>query len=100
MNLPPVKSAIASAMIAAFVTVFALPAAAGERQLKVITQLLHPISIIKFGQWNEARKRSESWPWSVDAQSWGKRFSSKAEAIVEIKTGAADRRAQYWRAQY
>jgi soluble lytic murein transglycosylase-like protein len=112
MTLPPVKSAIASAMIAAFVAVFALPAAASEqpagsqpahvdakadartcedliataeRQLKVPTQLLHAISIVESGRWNEARNRSEPWPWTVYAQSRGQRFASKAEAIAEIE---------------
>ena len=86
MNLPSVNSTIASVTIAAFVVVFVLPATASEqpavnqpahvdaeadartcedliataeRQLKVPTQLLHAISIVESGRWNEARNRSE-----------------------------------------
>jgi hypothetical protein len=59
--------------------------AEAERALDIPTQLLQAIGLVESGVWNEARARSVAWPWTVYAQKRGRRFASKAEAVVEVR---------------
>ena len=56
-----------------------------ERIYGIPERLLQSISIVESGRWDDQRKATIAWPWTVMAEGNGKYFSSKAEAIAEVK---------------
>lgn len=59
--------------------------AEAEKNLDIPSQLLLAIATVESGVWNAERARSTAWPWTVYARQQGRRFASKAEALVNIK---------------
>lgn len=58
---------------------------AAEASLTIPAQLLHAISVVESGRWDDKLERQVPWPWTIYAENRGRVFSSKAAAIKEIK---------------
>ncbi len=56
-----------------------------ERVYGIPPQLLDAISKVESGRWDDARRVTVAWPWTVTAQGNGKYFPSKAEAVAEVR---------------
>ena len=56
-----------------------------ERVYGIPPQLLDAISKVESGRWDDERRVTVAWPWTVTAQGNGKYFRSKAEAIAEVR---------------
>ena len=74
----------------------ALPAAGAERACAdqaaryeqtygIPSRLLDAISKVESGRWDEDRRVTVAWPWTVTARGNGKYFPSKAEAVAEVR---------------
>ena len=55
-----------------------------ERLQQIPDRLLHAISLVEFGRWDNDRRASFAWPWTVTAEGEGRFLPSKAEAIAEV----------------
>ena len=53
-----------------------------EQALDLPPHLLHAISKVESGRWDEARSALSAWPWTVMAEGRGRYLPSKAAAIV------------------
>lgn len=56
-----------------------------ERLYGIPSQLLDAISIVESGRFDQTRKATLAWPWTVTANGEGKYFPSKAEAVAEVR---------------
>jgi len=59
--------------------------ARAERRMGVPKGLLAAISLAETGRWDENRRASFAWPWTVTAEGRGRYFDTKAEAIAEVE---------------
>jgi hypothetical protein len=92
----------AAALVSALVSAGAGPAAAAlpggaadhlcadqtgrfEQAYGIPPQLLDAISKVESGRWDDVRRATVAWPWTVTAEGNGKYFPSKAEAIAEVR---------------
>ena len=66
-------------------TMCAAETARAERAYDIPTRLLDSISIVESGRWNNGRRASVAWPWTVTAAGEGKFFPTKAEAVAEVR---------------
>ena len=58
---------------------------AAERAMGIPQHLLSAIALAETGRWDEASRASFAWPWTVMAQGRGRYFSTKQEAVAEVK---------------
>jgi hypothetical protein len=56
-----------------------------ERAEGIPVHLLTAISLAETGRWDEDRRASFAWPWTVTAGGEGRYFNTKAEAVAEVK---------------
>lgn len=56
-----------------------------EEKYQIKEHLLSTIANVETGRWNEKHQQKLAWPWTINAQSKGKFFKTKAEAVREIK---------------
>jgi Transglycosylase SLT domain len=63
----------------------AIEAGRFERIYGIPERLLHAIAMVESGRWDDKSRATIAWPWTVTADGNGKYFSSKAEAITEVK---------------
>ncbi len=56
-----------------------------ERLLAVPDRLLHAISLVESGRWDDSRKESFAWPWTVTAEGEGHFLPGKAEAVALVR---------------
>lgn len=56
-----------------------------ERAYGIPAHLLDAISVVESGRWDDQRKATVAWPWTVMAQGNGKFFPTKGEAIAEVQ---------------
>jgi hypothetical protein len=63
----------------------AAEAAASERVYGIPPALLHAISIVESGRYDQTRKAVIAWPWTVTAEGEGHYLPSKAEAIALVR---------------
>ncbi len=57
----------------------------GERELGIPRRLLHAISLVESGRWNERARTTKAWPWTVMAEGRGRYLPSKAAAVAEVR---------------
>jgi len=62
----------------------AAEASRAERAYGIPEQLLHAISIVESGHWDEARRATIAWPWTISTGGDGKFFPTKSEAVAEV----------------
>lgn len=60
-------------------------AARQEQAASMPDRLLFAISLAETGRWDENRRESYAWPWSVTSGGDGQFFPTKAAAIAEVK---------------
>jgi hypothetical protein len=53
--------------------------------------ILVAIAKAETGRWDEARRESFAWPWTVTAEGEGRYFATKAEALAEVRRLKAKR---------
>ncbi|MDA8231557.1 MAG: transglycosylase SLT domain-containing protein [Magnetospirillum sp.] len=56
-----------------------------ESRYGIPPQLLDAISIVESGRWDDVRRATIAWPWTVTAAGQGKYFPTKADAVAEVK---------------
>ncbi len=56
-----------------------------EQLYGIPAQLLDAISIVESGRWNESRRATTAWPWTITANGEGQYLPTKAEAVAEVK---------------
>lgn len=56
-----------------------------EQQYHIKKHLLSTISSVETGRYNETRKQTLAWPWTINAQGKGRYFASKEEAVKAVK---------------
>jgi hypothetical protein len=56
-----------------------------ERQLAIPDRLLHAISLVESGRWDQDHKANLAWPWTIMAEGEGRFLPSKQAAIDEVK---------------
>ena len=56
-----------------------------ERAEGVPGHLLRAISLAETGRWDEKRRASFAWPWTVTSGGEGRYYASKAEAVAEVR---------------
>ena len=56
-----------------------------ERAMHIPDRLLHAISLVESGRWDNDHRASFAWPWTVDAEGEGHFLPSKEAAIAEVK---------------
>ena len=56
-----------------------------EQQYQIKKHLLTTISSVETGRYNEAKKQTLAWPWTINAQGKGRYFATKEEAIRAVK---------------
>ena len=56
-----------------------------EKKYQIQEHLLTTITNVETGRWNEARKHSLPWPWTVTTSSKGQYFETKVEAMREVE---------------
>lgn len=59
--------------------------AAAERELKIPAHLLGAIALAETGRWDDVRRASFAWPWTVMAEGKGRYYDSKAEAVAAVR---------------
>jgi len=59
--------------------------AEAEKKLDIPSQLFLAIAMVKSGVWDRERACYIAWPWTVYAQKNGRHFTSKAEALTDIR---------------
>ena len=52
-----------------------------EQQYQIKKHLLTTISSVETGRYNEAKKQTLAWPWTINAQGKGRYFATKEEAV-------------------
>lgn len=57
-----------------------------SRDYGVDADLLHSISAVETGRWNDLQKRYVAWPWTVNVNGKGYFYASKEEALAAIKS--------------
>ncbi|MBT5110112.1 MAG: hypothetical protein HOM25_15650 [Rhodospirillaceae bacterium] len=65
--------------------VCAREAAARERIDDIPGGYLRAITVVETGRWDDARKASFAWPWTVTAEGEGKYYPTKAAAIRAVR---------------
>jgi len=55
-----------------------------ERAMAIPDRLLHAISLVESGRWDNDRRSSFAWPWTVTAEGEGHFLPSKQAAIAEV----------------
>ena len=65
--------------------VCAKEAAVRERAARIPNGLLSAISVVETGRWDNVRKASFAWPWTVTAEGEGKYYPTKAAAIRAVR---------------
>lgn len=78
-------SAASAAGAAGTADVCAVEAARAERAANIPAHLLHAIALAETGRWDETRKASFAWPWTVTSGGEGRYFPTKAEAVAEVR---------------
>lgn len=63
----------------------AVEVARQERSLGIPPQLLHSISIVESGRWDDIQKMTLAWPWTVMAEGRGRILPTKEAAIAEVQ---------------
>lgn len=56
-----------------------------EKLQGIPDRLLHAISLVESGRWDNDRRASFAWPWTVMAEGEGRFLPNKAAAIAEVK---------------
>ena len=56
-----------------------------EKALAIPDRLLHAISLVESGRWDNDQRASFAWPWTVTAEGEGRFLPSKTAAIDEVK---------------
>ena len=56
-----------------------------EQQYQIKKHLLTTISSVETGRYNEAKKQTLAWPWTINAQGKGRYFATKEEAVRAVK---------------
>ncbi len=56
-----------------------------ERASGIPDRLLHAISLVESGRWNDQRRETIAWPWTIMAEGQGRFLPSKADAIAEVR---------------
>lgn len=56
-----------------------------EHDRGIPAHLLEAISVAESGRWNETRKATVAWPWTVMAEGRGRFFPSSHQAIAEVE---------------
>lgn len=56
-----------------------------EQQYQIKKHLLTTISSVETGRYNQEKKRTLAWPWTINARGKGQFFATKAEAVREVK---------------
>ena len=56
-----------------------------EKVYQIKKHMLTTISSVEAGRWDAEKKQKNAWPWTVNAQGKGRYFSTKAEAVREVK---------------
>lgn len=56
-----------------------------EDKYQIKEHLLTTITSVETGRWNEEKKQTLGWPWTINAQGKGQFFDNKADAIKAIK---------------
>lgn len=64
----------------------AAEAAAQERAGGIPSRLLHAISLAETGRWDDERRASFAWPWTVTAEGEGRFLPSRQAAIAEVRS--------------
>lgn len=59
--------------------------AQAERSYGIPAQLLDAISLVESGRYDSESKATLAWPWTVMAEGEGRYFSTKAEAVAEVR---------------
>lgn len=65
--------------------VCALSVARMEEKYEIKNHLLETISSVESGVWDNESGSFVSWPWSINVNGKGYRFSSKEEAVAKVK---------------
>lgn len=55
-----------------------------EKKYKIPRNILHAISLVESGLWNESLKKTMPWPWTANVQGTPYYFQSKSEAIMFV----------------
>jgi len=55
-----------------------------ERAQSIPDRLLHAISLVESGRWDNDKRASFAWPWTVTAEGEGRFLPSKEAAIAEV----------------
>jgi hypothetical protein len=56
-----------------------------EKAQAIPDRLLHAISLVESGRWDDTRKANLAWPWTVMAEGEGRFLPSKQAAIAEVQ---------------
>lgn len=56
-----------------------------EHQYQIKEHLLTTITNVETGRWNNVKKQTLAWPWTINAQGKGHFFKTKAEAVKAVK---------------
>lgn len=56
-----------------------------ERAEGVPSHLLRAISLAETGRWDEKRRASFAWPWTVTSGGEGRYYATKGEAVAEVR---------------
>lgn len=56
-----------------------------ERAQGIPSHLLGAISLAETGRWDDKRRASFAWPWTVTSGGKGRYYASKAEAVAEVR---------------
>lgn len=56
-----------------------------EKAQGIPDRLLHAISLVESGRWDNENRASFAWPWTVTAEGEGRYLPSKAAAIAEVR---------------
>ena len=56
-----------------------------EKLQSIPDRLLHAISLVESGRWDDSHKANLAWPWTVMAEGEGRFLPSKQAAILEVQ---------------
>lgn len=62
-----------------------LAAAQQEKTANMPQHLLYAVSLAETGRWDEERRESYAWPWTVTSGGAGKNFPTREAAIAEVR---------------
>jgi hypothetical protein len=63
----------------------AVETARNERTYGIPKALLDSVSIVESGRYDQARRATIAWPWTIMAEGQGRFLPTKAEAVAEVK---------------